>query len=513
MLTPLQNNANKTPTASSATVPAPIKGWNAKDALADMPADSAITLDNVFPNLEDVSLRRGFEEYATGVGSGAVETVAEYAGPSTRKLFAAGGNEIWDITSSGAASSEASGFTNDRWQHTMFGTAGGNFLYMVNGADNPRYYDGSTWTEPSLTGVTKTDIVNILAHQRRLFFVFNNSTSIGYLPVVSVAGAVSTFDLGGLLTKGGYIVAAGGWSRDGGDGPDDVAAFVSSEGEVILYSGNDPSTASAWTLVGRFNIGKPIGRRCTLKVGGELLVNTQDGVVPLSTSIPGGRSQIQSKAASSMIRNAMLNATRQYGSNFGWQTLFYPTSGFALVNVPISSTVSHQYVVNTETGAWCRFTGQNAAAWSMYNDDLYFGAQSGGKVFKADTGTNDDGADIEWKIKPAFNYYGAKGRKKLFTMCQPQFTTNGALAVAIDLNVDFSDINPTSIPTSPDISGMVWGTSNWGEANWTGDATLAPWITVYGLGECASPTIRGSTSGYTIAFNAYNMIYQLGNVL
>lgn len=513
MLQPLMNNTAKAQTSNSASVQAPVKGWNAKDSLADMPSGYAIALENVFPNQEDVTVRRGHEEFADSVGSGAVESLMEYSGPSTRKLFAAGGGVIYDVTSGGTASSSQTGLTNNRWQHTMFGTAGGNFLFCVNGADAPRYFDGSSWTTPSLTGVTATDIVGVFAHQRRLFFVFNNSTSIGYLPVVSVAGAVSTFDFGGLLQKGGYIIAAGGWTRDGGSGPDDVAAFLSSEGEVILYSGDDPGTASSWEYVGNFTIPKPIGRRCTMKVGGDLLVLTEEGAIPLAASLPESGVRVQSKAASSNIRNAFISAARQYKSNFGWQSMLYPRGGYALINIPLSTTVSEQYVVNTEEGGWCKFKGQNAACWSLFGDDLYFGGQDGGKVYKADTGASDNNADIVWKIKPAFNYFGNKGLKKLFTMCRPNFLTNGALDVAIDLNVDFADMNPTSIPTSPDVNGLVWGTSNWGEANWAGDSIIQPWLTVYGLGNCATPTIRGSTKGFTITFYSYEMTWQTGNVL
>jgi len=29
-----------------------------------------------------------------------------------------------------------------------------------------------------------------------------------------------------------------------------------------------------------------------------------------------------------------------------------------------------QHVFNTETRAWCRFTGQNALCWGLYNDNL-----------------------------------------------------------------------------------------------------------------------------------------------
>jgi hypothetical protein len=201
MLAPLQNNTQKKQTASSTSVPAPVKGLNAKDSLADMGQDWALELDNMFPNLTSVDLRSGYASHSTGNGTGAVETLISWAGPSSQKMISASGGSIYDASAAGAASSIASGKSNDRWQTTMFGTAGGSFLLMVNGADAPIYYDGSSFTTPTLSGVTATDIVNVLAHQRRLFFVFNNSLTFGYLPVVSVAGTVSTFDIGGCAKR------------------------------------------------------------------------------------------------------------------------------------------------------------------------------------------------------------------------------------------------------------------------------------------------------------------------
>jgi hypothetical protein len=516
MLQPLQNNSRKAPVSNSVSTPAPVKGWNAKDALADMDPDWAITLDNIFPNLTDVELRGGYDEHSTGNGSGAVETLVEYAGPSTKKLISCAGGSIYDASSAGVASSIASGKTNDRWQTTMFGTAGGNFLYMVNGADAPIYYDGSSFTTPSLTGVTATDIVDVITHQRRLFFAFNNSLIVGYLAVNSIAGAVSTFDLGGLCTKGGRIEALASWTRDGGSGPDDIFVAITSEGECILYSGNDPGTAANWILVGSsFDIGKPIGRRCVETVGSELVVTTQDGAIPLSVFLPVDRLGAAGRALSDNIQNAFIAAARSYGSTFGWQSIHYPGGSYALFNIPISATTSHQYVVNTQPGsrAWCRFTGQNAACWSLYNGDLYFGATTGGIVYKADTGTSDNGANIDYKIKPAFNYFGKRGVNKLFTLCRPHFTSNGSPAIAIDLNVDFSDLNPTSIPTATTLNAALWDVSLWDSANWADDAVIADWITVYGIGDCATPTIRGGENALTLKFSAYDMIWQVGNAL
>ena len=514
MLQPLADNSRKSPVSNSSSTPAPVRGWNAKDSLADMEEDWAITLENMFPNLTDVELRGGYASHSTGNGSGAVETLVEYSGPATKKLLAFAGGVIYDASAAGGSTSIATGKSNDRWQTVMFGTAGGNFLYMVNGEDAPIYYNGSAFTTPTLSGVTATSIVDIIAHQRRLFFAFNDSLIVGYLPVNNLAGTVSTFDLGGLCKKGGKIQALASWTRDGGSGPDDIFVAITSEGEVILYSGNDPGTAASWLLVGAsFSIGKPIGRRCVEVVGTEVMVTTQDGAIPLSTMLPIDRVGAAGKALSDNIQNAFIAAARSYGTVFGWQSIHYPQGSYALFNVPISSAVSQQYVVNTQTGAWCKFTGQNAACWALFNGNLYFGATTGGAVYKADTGTSDNGANIEFTIKPAFNYFGRRGVNKLYNLCRPHFTSNGAPGVAIDLNIDFSDVTPTSIPSATSLNAALWDTSKWDQANWANDISIADWLTVYGIGDCATPTIRGAENALSIKFSAYDMIWQVGNAL
>lgn len=512
MLQPLKNNSRKSQVAKSTSVAAPVKGLNAKDSLADMDPQWAVELENMFPNLTSVDLRKGFESHSTGNGAVAVETLVEYAGPVTRKLISAAGAVIYDATAAGAATSIATGKSNAKWQTTMFGTAAGNYLYMVNGADAPIHYDGSAFATPTLSGITATDIVGVMAHQRRLFFTFNASLTFGYIAVASIAGAVSTFDIGGLCTKGGYIQALGSWTRDGGSGPDDVFVAITSEGEVVLYSGNDPSTAASWLLVGVFSIGKPIGRRCLEKVGSDLIVTTQDGAIPLATFLPIDRVGGWTKAISDNIHNDFLTAARSYGSTFGWQSLHYPQGSFAIFNIPMSGTTAFQYVVNTSTGAWCKFTNMNASCWSLFNGDLYFGGQ-GGVVYKADTGTNDNGSNIDWKVKPAFNYYGARGMNKLFTMCRPHFTSNGSPSYAIDLNVDFSNKAATSVPTSAPLTVAVWDTALWDVDVWSDPAPIADWVTISGFGDCASPIIRGGNQGLTLSFTSYDMIYQSGNVL
>ena len=119
-----------------ASLAAPVGGWNARDALGNMPPLDAVYLTNWYPATTDVRLRNGYTNYSTGLGA-QVETILVYAGGTTDKLFAitSAGN-LYDCTSGGAVGAAAvSGLSNGRWQYTNIATPGGNFLVAFNGTD------------------------------------------------------------------------------------------------------------------------------------------------------------------------------------------------------------------------------------------------------------------------------------------------------------------------------------------------------------------------------------------
>lgn len=153
---------------------APIGGWNARDALGAMGPLDAVYMTNFWPATSDVVLRNGYTKYATGLGA-QVETLMEYSGASSNKLFAATADgKIYDVSSGGAVGAPAvSGRANGRWQFTNVATPGGNFLLAFNGADVGLRYNGTTWVSvPSLTGKTITSgsgsgsvcTLNVTAH-------------------------------------------------------------------------------------------------------------------------------------------------------------------------------------------------------------------------------------------------------------------------------------------------------------------------------------------------------------
>ena len=415
------------------TRPAPIGGWNARDSLALMKKEDAVRLDNFFPGESQVDLRRGFTQHATGVGSGAVETIAEYNSTTSRKLIVAGGGKIYDATSAGAATSKATGFSVNRWQWVNMNA----LLGMVNGTDAPQEYNGTTVSAMTISGsgLTVANLIGINVFKSRSYFWEKDSEDFWYSAVNALGGTLTKFPLSRVGTLGGNLSAMTTWTLDGGDGVDDLAVFIKTSGEVIVYQGSNPGDAAAWALVGVFRIGAPLSTRGVLKFGGDVIVMTKDGYVPLGKILQLGRVG-NVGAISNKIAPAVVEAAQKHVLNYGWQPTLYSRGNMILFNVPVSTVTFHQHVVNTITGAWCRFKGWNGNTFGTFNDDLYFGGLDG-TVNKADNSTADGGADIIGDAETAFDYMGSPSVLKTVTALAPVLAAGGSVSFGIGAQADF----------------------------------------------------------------------------
>ena len=454
---------------SSKTHPAPVGGWNARDSLAEMKPNEAVSLVNWFPGTSYCEIRGGNVSHATGM-TGTGKTLAVYNALSgTNKMFCTTVSGTYEVTSAGAVGASVAARTDGKHQWTMFGDGTSNWLIMVNGADKPLYYDGSTWTAvdgvstPALTGLTTTNIIGVNVFKGRLFFIAKQSLSFWYLNAGVAGGALTEFDLSAECTRGGYLMAMASWTIDGGNGSDDRAVFITSEGEVIVYQGNNPSNAAAWAKVGTYYLGMPLGRRCYAQYGGDLVILTENGAYPLSAGLQSAA--IDYKAALSfLIENAFTSAARSYGDTFGWEVFDFPARSAMIVNIPITEGGEHkQYVMNTITRKWCEFDSWDAETFAVFNSELYFVA--GTTVYKAWTGTSDNGSNIVVYGKQAFSNLGTSMPKKI-VMYRPVFAADGSLSFMTDIDVDFGDDPLVGSATYTVNSGAVWDTSLWDQSFW-----------------------------------------------
>jgi len=486
----------------SQTIPAPIGGWNKRDALDVMPPQDAVTLDNWFPGTGKVVLRRGYSNHVTsGMGASNVDTLVEYNAGTVRKFLAGTNGNIYDVSST-TASSLKSGLSANRWETVNFNGSMG----WVNGTDTPLTFDGSSFSNMTVsgTGLTVTNLQGIMVHQSHTFFWENNSQDFWYSAVNTLGGSLTKFPLSRVGAFGGNIVCAGSWNVAGGSEDwvgggigNDLAVFVMSSGDTIIYEGDNP--ASNWNLVGVYRIPAPLDIRGITKVGSDLIVATKGGVVSMAAVASAGQLE-QKGVISDKINPALIDKNTL--TDPGWQLIYHPTYSqgrLLLLNLPNSTLDFDQYAMNADTLSWARFVDMNGRCWGRYNEGLYFGTTDG-KIMKADDGNADISANIAGDAETAYSYFDARGILKRCSALRPVFQSTGSINVSIAPQFDFQRRGIPTTELNLLEAGDTWEniTTNWDE--WETDweyalsSVVAKWIASTGVGYAIGARLRVSTS-------------------
>ena len=580
-------------TASTASLPAPVGGWNARDSLANMQPTDAVQLINFFPTPTSVSLRKGYAKASTGI-TGKVNSLMNYAVKTGgNKLFAAAGTSIYDA-STDPATVVYTGITVDKLQHVNTSNTAGNFLVACNGTDATMVYDGTRWfsiattttastistitfvgttatlttatahnlvtgnritvsgaspadyngtfvitrtgantltytmaTTPAtnaitvgsyttigITGVDSSTFISVNLFKSRLYFTQKNTLKCWYLDVNSIGGAANALDFGSIARNGGYLQAMGTWTLDAGQGADDYAVFVTNMGETIVYNGTDPTSATTWALKGVWQLGQTFNRRCFFKWSGDLLLLTQDGLVPLASALQSSRLDPRVNLTDK-IYFAVSEAATNYYNNFGWQINYFASENMLILSIPVD-TGMEQYVMHTITKSWARFTGIEAYCWEVSGSaSMYFGGD--GYVGLFYTSNSDNGTNIQAAAQQAYSYFDSPGQLKRFTMVRPILqTNNGIPTLAAGISTDFdTQTQFGTLSFNPAIvKGGVWNTSVWDDALWSaGDVTTKIWQGVSGLGFAGSINLAIASQGIDLKWASTDYVMEKGGVL
>ncbi len=510
--------------SSSTSLAAPVGGLNARDSVANMPVTDATLLENWFPSSTNAAVRNGYLPWATFTG--VCQSILAYNGLTATKVFACVKNSsvfsIFDATSAGSVSSAVVGgagatveaLTNCRFDYVNFGTAGGQYLFACNGVDVPLQFDGTTWTASGLTGGTPAHYQTFQVYLNRLWTFEKNTFIVHYWPVDTITGAAATaLNLGSVFKLGGRLVAIASVTDYGTAGLTDYIGFISSEGEIVAYTGTDPSTIATWTKAAQFRVGRPVtvGNRTWCKWGSDVLLLCTDGVYPLRRAITEQR-KIDADAVSDKIRPLLAADIAVYGGKYGWQLMMYPKGNKLFVNVPTSEDVSsYQYVMNTQTPAWTKFTGWKAFCFEVAQDTLYFGGT--GIMVKADTSNNDGVAPIKTKCRQASNYFGQRGAAKEGKLMRPIFEASGNYQLIIGADVDFRETTPVLYRTVAGGSADPWGAGTWSVA-WSGPPVVSRnWYGAGWIGTAVAPFVYTITDGVSLTWAATDIVYESGGVL
>jgi len=496
------------------TVQSPVGGLNSRDPLAKMRPEDALILENFICRPVLVELRAGQASYGSiPVANAQVESLLPYRNGASGKLFAGTSFGIYNTSVAGVATLEIA-CTDGKWISVNSANAGIRYLVMVNGVDLPLFYNGTIWQTSVITGISDSKLLNTIhQHSFRLFFTEEGTLSFWYLPVNSVQGVVAEFPLGALFTKGGALQAIGSWTVDNGTGSDDLAVFITSEGELAVYRGTDPSNAATWAMVGVYELPKPIGKNCFYRLGGELLVITESGLVSVSKLLQSVAID-RTSSLSDKTRGEISTLATAFKGVFGWELLRYSPEDVLILNIPNSTqTGTVQMVMNTLTGAWSKFTGMPANCFAEFNGNLYYGGNA--VVVQALTGQSDFGNNIVGKVKTAFNYFGYGIRQKHVKLLRPNFHVSKKLSVSFALSTNFQVYDVISQSSTTPNGVSLWDVSTWDQSYWVGDSfTDDQWRTVAQKpGYCIALLLQINDKDVSFQWFATDYLLGLGNLL
>ncbi|WP_215263958.1 hypothetical protein [Epibacterium ulvae] len=503
--------SDKTPTARTETFAAPIDGWVTNENLALQGTTTALVLDNFWPTATGVEPRGG-SEFRVSV-PGAVRSIFEYRGGETPVFFAATDTAIYEFlpeTPTGATltNPEVSGQTSGSYIQLETQTDGGSYLTVVNGADHLQIYDGTDWqqvtdvSEPfSITGVDTRRLAHVWSYNNRQFYIERGSLNAWYLGINSVAGPAERLPLTGIFRRGGSLLFGASWSDDSGDDSSDRCVFVTDRGEFAVYQG-DPSSAATWQFAGVYDIGTPLGPDAALAVGGDLIIATQTGLIPVSAAVQKDVGELELVALSRPIGNEWRRTAQLTGFGTPWRVEKWAERNMALVVPPMDAGAEPQaFVVNLETRAWARFLGWSMNDLRVLAGQLHFGGEDG-RLLRGDTGGTDDGAVVSCSLCWAFTHLGAPGAFKTAHSMRGVFRHTTPFVAKLSVTTDYR----TGFPTAPNSlqgqNGVAtkWDVAAWDAASWAATNTdwsvSEKWEAVSGQGYALAAQLQ-VTSGAT----------------
>jgi len=304
---------------------------------------------------------------------------------------------------------------------------------------------------------------------------------------------------------------------DSGSGMRDQTIFISSLGDVVVYQGYDPDDIANWNLVGVYRCGAPIGQRCAIRFGSDVLIITEDGVLPL-TAILGQSKALLGEPLSNIIQQRLSEDTSTLKELFGWELQLIDRHSLLLLNVP-DPRGPRQYVMNTVTQAWTQFYGYLGLCLEKFNEEFYYGANgyvgAGWRNEVDDMQPDGSGLAISAKCLQAYSFFGTPALQKHWTMCRPIFNGVNRPLVFIGMNTDF-DIEDGTPPLSEleviaDVA--IWDTAIWDDGHWSAARQVyKDWYGLNDIGFAGAVYLKMQTRAETFWVST-DYVFESGGVL
>ncbi|WP_242394853.1 hypothetical protein [Anaeromyxobacter oryzisoli] len=507
-----------------------------------MPASDSIYSYNLIGAEYGLRSRLGWREWVTGL-DGEPRSILPFTGSTkdgaSNRMFACTQTGIWDVSSSTGAPTKVVTFPTQNADSgygvcTAFTDLNGSHWLLYTDEANGYYTyseQGTTWTKVTQgTGASQvsvgdpTKFASVVSWKNRLWFVERDTQHAWYLPVGSLYGAASKFVFGSRFKAGGDLRGLWSWTYDGGSGIDDALVAVSGGGDVLIYKGWDPSQASGFALSGVWSVGAvPAGRRLCTDFGGDLLVMSSMGILPLSKLTSGSVLYERTQYQTAKIANLWNQLQASTFSLRGWAMRLHPLDAALMVVMPVAAgQPSQQLVMSLTTKGWHQYRDMPMSiAAEPWNGTFYFGTADGricandGYVDGVTLANPNSYAPINWSLLSAFTNMGSAAQKRIHAIRATILSQGGAIPYQAQAKFrwDRSEGAPPQVALAGGAAGAVWDIAKWDQAVWGGDYQAQQ--QVFGAAGCAPEiaiAIRGAASS-RMTLTGIDVAYETGGIL
>lgn len=459
--------------ASRVAFPAAYGGINVLSGIGNTKPPDATWISNWIARAGYLAPRKTLTlRYTAALGGGQIASMMPHSGGS---LVVAGNGQLNAVNATTWVSiaTSAGPYGSNFWQYTQFQDR----LILCNGINTPVSWNGTAFANLVITGVVAGTLIGCQTFKGRVYYWQANARSFWYAAANAFQGALNQFDLGTFVDGDGTLLSIVPVTFDGGSGPDDMLAFLFSNGQVFLYQGDDPASANSWEQVTRWVIPQPRGYRPWVNIGATTVVGTISGPVDLQRSLSTGPSDISATFSQKIsgvvtVDPATVNITRIEYLQVQNERLLIQTKWEG-------ATLRECLVMDTDARAWTLFGNWAEAigALTTIGGRLIASDGSSTSVTEYSEGTTDyyDNTTngVSYDYVSAYWDFDAPGVRKQITgvTIRSSGTLNAAgfaatVNIARDLEVSgFSGAGTPS--TTVAVSSTTISTASSGEAMYT----------------------------------------------
>jgi hypothetical protein len=518
------------PTIKPATLPAPTGGINSLGSLATMkPTDSIYTV-NIDATVYGCKVRPGYVEYANGFAGDDLKTIMPFSAndPVNDRIFGVTNDGIYDITVSTTTpvkvvdwplKSSSAGWCS----YTQFVNDAGAHVLLVCDLDNGfRAYTESTglWSTPVLTGPTNI-VVFVTVWKNRVWYIEKDTANAWYTDVGTFSGVLTKFNFGNKFRYGGQLIGLYDWTLDSGEGSDDYLVSVSGAGDVVVYSGTDPSSSNTFGQIGVWFIGAlPAGRRVGSQFGGDLLLLSTYGLVSMQDLLKGANPFTIEGSLSYKIQDFLTIVMRETREMLGWEVKLHPNISRIIISTPkLPGEPFVQFVYDVDLQAWSIWEDMPLLTSESFEGESYFGSEDV-RVWKIEGNMDNvtladpmnDSELIYWRLLTAYSDLEAPETFKRCSFLRPVFISE--LTPTVDIRA-FYDYDLSQLPdvTAGGIPPL-WGTAIWDVDIWPIESPnrIKPPVGAAGMGKVVAVAMSGRSQAETTLI-AIGMLYDSGGMM